>query len=150
MISSESVATMTSSNSGEDRTPSYTRAIRVCPAIWRSIFRGSRGEASRAGMTAMAFMPTVSIFCLPVAIEDSVPFLLAVNNDFKGGSANWLGLRFGAVAEGHQEYCVFAFGMWGEEAGYVIVVKGKAGGAQMLGVGCEVELAAENAGFDLH
>ena len=56
MISSESVATKTSASSGEERTASYTTPISGLPAISRSIFRGRRVEARRAGMTAIAFM----------------------------------------------------------------------------------------------
>src|ERR1700688_3847653 len=133
---------MTSSNSGDDRTASYTLAIRLCPPIWRSIFRGSRVDASRAGMIAIAFMPSVSIFCAPVAIEDSVRPAFPCNEHQQGASC--LGLMFSAVTEGHEENCALAFSMWGEEAGHVIVVKGKAGGAQVLGVGREIELAAED------
>src|SRR6266446_1415631 len=40
--------------------------------------------------------------------------------------------------------------MWGEEAGHVVVVKGEAGGSQALGIGCEIEFAAEDAGLKLY
>ena len=46
----------TSASSGEDRTASYTTPINGLPAISRSILRGRRVEARRAGMTAIAFM----------------------------------------------------------------------------------------------
>src|SRR5689334_1754241 len=52
--SSESVAMITSRSSGDFFAASYTRAIIGCPAISRSTLRGSRVEASRAGMMAMA------------------------------------------------------------------------------------------------
>src|SRR6266571_1649710 len=52
--SSESVAMSTSRNSGDFFAASYTRAIICCPAISRSTLRGSRVEARRAGMMAMA------------------------------------------------------------------------------------------------
>src|SRR5947207_1293659 len=52
MISSESVAMITSSGRGEERTALYTRPIRGCPPISRSILRGILVEASRAGITA--------------------------------------------------------------------------------------------------
>jgi hypothetical protein len=55
-----------------------------------------------------------------------------------------------AVAESNQENCAFAFGVWGKEADYVVVVKGETGRAQVLGVSCEIELAAEKAGFELY
>ena len=56
MISSESVAITTSASSGDDRTASYTTPISGFPPISRSILRGRRVEARRAGITAMAFM----------------------------------------------------------------------------------------------
>src|SRR6266853_2707346 len=40
--------------------------------------------------------------------------------------------------------------MWGEEASHIVVVKGEAGGAQTLGIGGEIEFAAENAGLKLY
>src|SRR6266404_8684017 len=40
--------------------------------------------------------------------------------------------------------------MWGEEAGHVVVVKCEAGGSQALGIGCEIEFAAEDAGLKLY
>ncbi len=56
---------------------------------------------------------------------------------------------FGAVAEGYEEDGAFAFGVGREEAGNVVVEESQAGGAEALGVGCEIQLAAENAGFEL-
>src|SRR5260370_23609119 len=64
--------------------------------------------------------------------------------------AKTLGSVFEAVANGYQENGALAFGMWGEEAGDVVVVKGEAGGAQALGIGRKIQLAAEDAGFKLH
>src|SRR5260370_28214353 len=64
--------------------------------------------------------------------------------------AQTLGSVFEAVASGYQENGALAFGMWGEEAGDVVVVKGEAGGAQALGIGGKIQLAAEDAGFKLH
>ena len=40
--------------------------------------------------------------------------------------------------------------MRGEEGTDVVVKKRKAGGAEMLRIGCEIELAADDAGFKLH
>ena len=57
---------------------------------------------------------------------------------------------FRAVAEGHKENCALTFGVRGEETGYVIVVKCEAGRTQVLGICCEIELAAQDAGFELH
>ena len=59
-------------------------------------------------------------------------------------------LRFGAVAQGHQEDGALAFGVRGEEGGHVVVEKRQAGGAQALRIGCEIELAADDAGLKLH
>src|ERR1700681_3263784 len=56
MISSESVAMMTSASNREERTASYTTPINGLPAISRSILRGRRVEARRAGITAIAFI----------------------------------------------------------------------------------------------
>src|ERR1700694_1896852 len=60
MISSESLATTTWSSAEHRRTPRYTQASKGTPAISRSILRGRRVEASRAGITAMTFMRPVS------------------------------------------------------------------------------------------
>src|SRR6266849_1712670 len=57
---------------------------------------------------------------------------------------------FSTVAHRHQENCALAVGMWGEESDDVVVVKGEAGGAQALGIGGKIQLAAEDAGFKLH
>jgi hypothetical protein len=43
-----------------------------------------------------------------------------------------------AFANGHQENCAFAFRVWREETDYVIIVKRKPGGAQVLSVGCKI------------
>src|ERR1700722_3709383 len=51
---------------GEETTASYTHPTRGLPSISRSILRGSRVEARRAGMIATVFMP-----------EDSFPFRAA-------------------------------------------------------------------------
>src|ERR1700689_369337 len=56
MISSESVATITSASLDAARTAPYTREINISPAISRSILRGRRVEAKRAGITAIVFM----------------------------------------------------------------------------------------------
>src|SRR5579872_5690712 len=135
IISSESVATMTSVRSGDERTPSYTRAIKGFPAIWRSIFRGSRVDSSLAGMTAITFMPSVSIFCLRVAIARLPKELRSM-------------LR--AIADGNQENCALAFGVRREKADYVVVVKSEAGRTQTLCIRCQIQLTAEDASFELH
>jgi hypothetical protein len=54
------------------------------------------------------------------------------------------------VAHRYQKNGAFAIGVRREEAGYVVIVKGEAGGAQALGVGREIEFAAEDTGFNLH
>src|SRR6266481_3263017 len=56
IISSESVAIITSCSRGEDLTALYTRPIRGWPPISRSILRGILVDARRAGMTATALM----------------------------------------------------------------------------------------------
>src|SRR5208282_640024 len=61
-----------------------------------------------------------------------------------------LGSLLDAVAHRHQKNGALAFGVRGEKAGYVVIVKGEAGGAHALGIGREVEFAAEDAGFKLH
>src|SRR5712692_3071667 len=60
------------------------------------------------------------------------------------------GFVFGAVAHGYEEDGAFALGVGIEEARDVVVEEGKAGGSETLGVGSQVELAAKNAGFELH
>src|SRR5229473_3717647 len=59
------------------------------------------------------------------------------------------GFVFGAVAEGYEEDGAFAFGVGREEAGNVVVEESQAGGAEALGVSGEVELSAEDSGFEL-
>src|SRR5438034_9722080 len=59
------------------------------------------------------------------------------------------GLVFGAVTEGYQEDGAFAFGMRGEEAGDLVVEEGEPGGAESERGGCQIALAAEDAGFEL-
>ncbi len=54
------------------------------------------------------------------------------------------------MAEGYEEDGAFAFGVGREEAGNVVVEESQAGGAETLGVGREIQLAAEDAGFELH
>src|SRR5271169_237068 len=61
-----------------------------------------------------------------------------------------LGSLFDAVAHRHQKNGALAFGVRGEKAGYIVIVKGEAGGAQVLGVGREIEFAAEDTGFKLY
>ena len=63
-ISSESVATITWSTNEHRRTPRYTQASNGTPAISRSILRGNRVDARRAGITAMTFMRPVSHIAL--------------------------------------------------------------------------------------
>src|SRR5712692_1407136 len=60
------------------------------------------------------------------------------------------GFVFGAVAEGDEEDGALAFGVRREEADHVVVKESEAGSAEALGVGGEIELTAENAGFELH
>src|SRR5216684_2507846 len=57
---------------------------------------------------------------------------------------------FGAVAEGYEEDGALALGVGREEARDVIVEESEAGGAEALGVGREIQLASEDAGFELH
>ena len=61
-----------------------------------------------------------------------------------------LGLGFGAVAQCYQEDGALAFGVWGEESGYVVVEKREAGGTEMLSIRSQIELPSENACFKLH
>src|SRR5271169_2227026 len=56
MISSESVAMITSERSGDERTASYTQPTSGLPTISRSILRGRRVDANRAGITATDLM----------------------------------------------------------------------------------------------
>jgi len=60
------------------------------------------------------------------------------------------GFVFGAVAEGDEKNGALAFCVRREEFGDVVVEKGEAGGAEPLGVRSKIELAAEDAGFELH
>src|SRR5712692_8865108 len=60
------------------------------------------------------------------------------------------GFVFGAVAEGDEKDGALALGVRREESGDVVVEKGEAGGAEPLGVRSKIELAAEDAGFELH
>ena len=55
-----------------------------------------------------------------------------------------------AVAQGHQKDCALAFGVRREERGYVVVEKRQTSGAQVLRVGRQIELAADDPGFKLH
>jgi hypothetical protein len=57
---------------------------------------------------------------------------------------------FGALAHGYKEYRAFAFGVRREELGYIVVEKREAGGAEVLGVSRQIQLAAEDAGLELH
>ena len=56
IISSESVATITSSRREQARTALWTHVTSGRPAISRSILRGRRVDPSRAGITAITFM----------------------------------------------------------------------------------------------
>jgi hypothetical protein len=58
--------------------------------------------------------------------------------------------EFNAFAHGYQEDGALAFGMWGEKASHIVVVKSEAGGSEALGIGCEVQFAAEDAGLKLY
>jgi len=57
---------------------------------------------------------------------------------------------FGAVAYGGEEDGAFAFGAGREEADDVVIEESQARGAEPLGVGRKIKLAAEDAGFQLH
>src|SRR5258708_38717617 len=57
---------------------------------------------------------------------------------------------FGTLAESHQENGAPALGVRREEAGYFVVIKGESRRAQALGVRCEIQPAADDAGFELH
>src|SRR6476646_1316296 len=54
------------------------------------------------------------------------------------------------MAHGYQKNGALAFGVGREKTGHFVVEKSEAGGAQPLGVGRQVQLAAKNAGFQLH
>src|SRR5579884_607876 len=54
-----------------------------------------------------------------------------------------------AATERDQENCAFSPRMRREETDYVIVVKRETGASELLCVGSEVQLAAENSGFEL-
>jgi hypothetical protein len=60
------------------------------------------------------------------------------------------GAVLGALSNGDEEDGALAFSVRGEETDYVVIVEGQTGGAQQLGVGREIELTAEDAGFKLH
>src|ERR1700722_3271805 len=77
----------------------------------------------------------------------SVNFLLASCNS---ELPRELELMLRAVADGNQENCALAFGVWGEKADYVVVVKSETGRAQTLRISGQVQLAAEDASFELH
>src|ERR1700730_5827646 len=66
------------------------------------------------------------------------------------GCRRLLGLVSGAVAQGHQKNRALACGVGREKAGYFVVEERQAGSAEVLGVGREIQLAAEDAGFELH
>ncbi len=55
-----------------------------------------------------------------------------------------------AVADGNQENCALALAVWGEKVDYVVVVKSKAGRTQTLRISSQIQLAAEDASFELH
>lgn len=57
---------------------------------------------------------------------------------------------FRLVPERYQEDCALALGMRRKEVHDIIVIEGEAGGAKVLRVGGEVELASEDAGLKLH
>src|ERR1700680_2022731 len=57
---------------------------------------------------------------------------------------------FDTVAHSDQENGTLALGVRGEECGYIVVEECQAGGAEVLPIRCEIELAAEDAGFELH
>src|SRR2546429_6586149 len=89
--------------------------------------------------------------CLRPAYPALVGFRIFPRGAPAGGlPSRSLGLVFGAVTEGYQEDGAFAFGMRGEEAGDLVVEEGEPGGAESERVGCQIELAAEDAGFELH
>jgi hypothetical protein len=59
-------------------------------------------------------------------------------------------LVFCAVPDGNQKDRDLAFGVRGEEARHIVVEEGKPGGAEALSVRRQIQLAPENAGFQLH
>src|SRR5437660_1320481 len=57
---------------------------------------------------------------------------------------------FGTFAHSHEKNGALAFRVRREEPDYLVVIKSQAGSAQVLGVGREIQLASQNAGFELH
>src|SRR5256885_6397824 len=89
--------------------------------------------------------------CLRPAYPALVGFRIFPRGAPAGGlPSRSLGLVFGAVTEGYEEDGAFAFGVRGKEAGDLVVEEGEPGGAESERVGREIELAAEDAGFELH
>src|SRR5438132_10006539 len=57
---------------------------------------------------------------------------------------------FGTFANSHEKNGTLAFRVRGEEPDYLVVIKSQASSAQLLGVGRKIQLASQNAGFELH
>src|SRR6476620_8374707 len=68
----------------------------------------------------------------------------------KSPSSVVLGPGLGTVAQGDEEDGALAFGVRGEERCNVVVEKRQAGGTQALRICGEIELAADDAGLELH
>src|SRR6266851_7276029 len=61
-----------------------------------------------------------------------------------------LNFALGAMTDGDKKDGALTLGVRREKARDVVIEKGEAGGAEPLCVGCEVQLASEDAGFELH
>src|SRR2546425_3398428 len=58
-------------------------------------------------------------------------------------------LLFGAFSHSHERNGTLAFRVRREEPDHVVIIKGQASSAQVLGVGREIQLASQNTGFEL-
>src|SRR5437660_11259688 len=57
---------------------------------------------------------------------------------------------FGTFANSHEKNGTLAFRVRGEEPYYLVVIKSHASSGQVLSVGRKIQLASQNAGFELH
>src|SRR5216684_444054 len=68
---------------------------------------------------------------------------------FQAGKKLLVSICFDAVAHGDQKEGALACGVRGEEEGYIVVVESETSRAQSLGIGGQIKLAADDAGFQL-